>query len=89
MGVALIPTFIIAEQLRTGQLVNLLDTHCCEDHSVYALYPASRYLSPKVRAFIDFAAIACAGPAYRPDGGAGKGFEETAMASISNDTPSV
>lgn len=60
MGLALIPTFIIAKELRAGTLTQVLQQYCCEAHSLYALYPASRHISPTVRAFVDFLAVACA-----------------------------
>jgi len=59
MGVALIPVFIVAGALKAGTLVQVLPQFRCEAHSLYALYPASRYISPKVRAFVDFATGAC------------------------------
>ena len=59
MGVALIPVFIVADALKAGTLVQVLPQFRCEAHSLYALYPASRYISPKVRAFVDFATGAC------------------------------
>lgn len=60
MGVTLIPRFVVAEDLGTGKLLEVLPEFRCEDHSLYAIYPRSRHLSPKVRAFVDFAAVACA-----------------------------
>lgn len=80
LGVALIPSFIIAEELRSGRLVEVLPLFRCEDHSLYALYPASRHVSPKVRAFVEFAAVACADTvSYRSPAAAGVCAEETAM----------
>lgn len=79
MGVALIPSFIIGEELQFGRLVQVLPLFRCEDHSLYALYPASRHISPKVRAFVEFAAVACADTvSYRSPAAAGVGAEETA-----------
>ena len=60
MGIALLPTFVVSDHLRSGDLVGILPAFCCEHHSLYAMYPANRYLSPKVRAFVDFAATALA-----------------------------
>lgn len=90
MGVALIPTFVVAEELRAGRLVQVLPQFRSEDHSLYALYPASRHISPKVRAFVDFATVACADlVSYCSEAVSGIGPDDTATASISNDTPSV
>lgn len=83
MGIALIPTFVVADALKDGRLIRVLPSFRCENHSLYALYPSSRHLSPKVRAFVDFA-VAASDPGLH-------GFREgdTATASISNETPSV
>jgi DNA-binding transcriptional LysR family regulator len=56
-GVARLPTFICGDAVRAGELERLLpgwvDT---ADAAVYAVYPASRQVSPKLRVFIDFLA---------------------------------
>ena len=53
VGVALLPDFLIAEQIRDGTLEVVLPEH--QSHSsVWAVYPHSRHLSAKVRLFIDF-----------------------------------
>lgn len=39
-----------------GTLVTVLDRYIPQDASVSAVYPHSRHLSPKVRAFVDFLA---------------------------------
>ncbi len=54
LGVARIASFYIEADLREGRLVPLLpDCRSAEDTAIYALYPAGKHLSPKVRAFID------------------------------------
>jgi DNA-binding transcriptional LysR family regulator len=57
LGVALLPTFAVAGDLREGRLTPVLGDYEVEGavaNDVYALYLPTRYLSPKVRAFIDF-----------------------------------
>lgn len=57
LGIAALPAFIVHEDLAAGRLVALLqDWEDAADGGVYAVYPASRNLSPKVRVFIDFLA---------------------------------
>jgi DNA-binding transcriptional LysR family regulator len=56
LGVALQPTFIAARDLQAGRLVAVMPDYVNEAASVYAVYPHSRHLSAKVRAFIDFLA---------------------------------
>lgn len=54
LGIALLPTFIAAEALEDGRLTTVLADYQAPAISVYALYPPSRYLSAKVRVFVDF-----------------------------------
>ena len=56
LGLAILPTFIAGDDLRAGALVTVLDKFIAQDMTVNAVYPHSRHLSPKVRAFIDFLA---------------------------------
>jgi len=55
-GVILQPTFIVGDALRDGRLVQLLPGWRLADLNVYAVYPSTRHLSPKVRSFVDFLA---------------------------------
>jgi DNA-binding transcriptional LysR family regulator len=64
MGVALIPRFVITEELRHGTLVDVLPGWESEDHSLFVIYPSSRHLSPKVRAFVDFITHAAANTVF-------------------------
>jgi len=53
-GIALLPTFIIGDELQLGRLRTILCEFQPEDISLSALYPRHRYLSSKVRLFVDF-----------------------------------
>jgi DNA-binding transcriptional LysR family regulator len=55
-GLAILPTFIVGCDLQTGTLVSVLDKYMPQHSGVHAVYPHSRHLSPKVRAFVDFLA---------------------------------
>ena len=55
LGLALLPDFLCRAQLADGRLEAVLDDHLSPRMHVYALYPTSRHLSPKVRTFLDFA----------------------------------
>lgn len=52
-GIALLPTFYIGEQVKSGALKPVLCGFRPPELSVYAVYPERRNLMPKVRAFID------------------------------------
>ncbi|HEY9568182.1 MAG TPA: substrate binding domain-containing protein [Thalassobaculum sp.] len=53
MCVGLMPTFLVGEDINAGRLVHLLPDYDNVFGGVYAVYPHSRHLSPKVRAFVD------------------------------------
>jgi DNA-binding transcriptional LysR family regulator len=53
-GIALLPTFIAAAELRRGSLQTILESYQAPEISIYAIYPETRHLSVKVRVFIDF-----------------------------------
>jgi DNA-binding transcriptional LysR family regulator len=54
LGVALLPTFIIGNDLQTGRLASVLSDYVPLERHIYAVYLPNRQLSAKVRAFIDF-----------------------------------
>lgn len=56
VGLTLVAEFVVADDLARGELVPCLAPWTAEPATVYAVYPARRHLSAKVRAFLDFAA---------------------------------
>lgn len=56
LGFVNLPTFIVGSELQAGTLVTVLDKYIPQDATLSAVYPHSRHLSPKVRAFVDFLA---------------------------------
>jgi DNA-binding transcriptional LysR family regulator len=54
LGIAVLPTFIVAAALKRGELVTVLDDYLPPDGGVYAIYPQHRQSSAAVRAFVDF-----------------------------------
>lgn len=63
-GVALLPDWLVADDLHTGRLIDGLPGYRFPRQSVYALYPSSHHVPRKVRAWIDFikAWLAVPGP---------------------------
>jgi DNA-binding transcriptional LysR family regulator len=53
-GIHLWPSFLVEEQLRKGELVEILPAFKASIFGVYAVYPSKKYVSPKVRALVDF-----------------------------------
>jgi DNA-binding transcriptional LysR family regulator len=53
IGIVLLPTWAVAEPLRTGALRRVLDAWEPPASTIYAVYPGNRLMSVKVRAFVD------------------------------------
>lgn len=60
VGVAQLPLLVASEGLDTGALVRVLPEWSPPAVPVHALFPSGRYLTPKVRTFIDLAVAAFA-----------------------------
>ena len=52
-GIAPLSRFLVREDIRTGQLEQLLPEYDCGSAGIYAVYQDRRYLQPKVRLFIE------------------------------------
>ena len=57
-GIVLEPSFIVAEDLAQGRLVQLLPEYRSLELGIYAVYPSRKFVAPKVRALIDYLAEA-------------------------------
>ncbi len=56
LGIACLPDFAIRRRLDDGTLVTVLPAHTHHSGTFRMLWPSSRYLSPKLRVFVDFMA---------------------------------
>ena len=54
IGIARLPTFIVADYLRSGRLRRILSSWTLPPIAVYAVYPKTRTLPAKTRRLIDF-----------------------------------
>jgi DNA-binding transcriptional LysR family regulator len=54
LGIVIQPTFIAADAIRRGNLVPILTRYEWPHSPAFAVYPPTRHLSYRVRAFIDF-----------------------------------
>ena len=55
VGLSLMPIFSVAEQLASGELVQILPQYTTwPERGIHALFPQNRYLSTRVRLFIDW-----------------------------------
>jgi DNA-binding transcriptional LysR family regulator len=55
-GITCLPSFAVATLIADGKLISVLDDFTAEAGVFRVLWPTSRYLSPKIRVFVDFMA---------------------------------
>ena len=55
------PTFLVADELAAGRLVEVLPEYRGIELGVYAVYPTRKFVLPKVRALVEFLADRLAG----------------------------
>jgi DNA-binding transcriptional LysR family regulator len=53
-GLQLQPTFLVARELASGQLVEVLPRYSSVTLGIYAVYPSRKFVVPKVRALVEF-----------------------------------
>lgn len=53
-GIACLPSVLVMDDIQAGRLVQLLHSWSLSSREIYLVYPSDRYLSPKVKAFLDF-----------------------------------
>ena len=53
LGIAMMPVFRCVKHLRSGLLRRILPDWCSVEIPIHVVYPSTRHLSPKVRAFVD------------------------------------
>ncbi|EJN13725.1 transcriptional regulator [Bradyrhizobium sp. YR681] len=56
MGFAFLPKWLVADDIAAGRLVHILPDDVLFEGRLFAVYPSRKYLSAKVRTFIDFVA---------------------------------
>ena len=54
LGIAYLPSFLYANAMKDGLVVDVIPELPFEMQGIYAVYPPGRFTQPKVRAFIDF-----------------------------------
>jgi DNA-binding transcriptional LysR family regulator len=54
LGIACLPQFAVQSQLEAGRLCTVLDDYVQHSGAFHVLWPSSRYMPPKLRAFVDF-----------------------------------
>ena len=56
LGVAILPTFLVGQDVQAGVLQVVFPGTVAFNSAIYAVYPHTQYLVPKVRVFVDFLA---------------------------------
>jgi len=65
LGIAMNATWNVYQHLKRGELVQILKNYpLVSGAAIWAVYPSSRLLAPKVRAFIDYFAECYGSPPY-------------------------
>ena len=59
IGVAQIPTLMVADDISAGRLIDVLPAWRPRDEIVYAVFPTRRGLLPSIRALLDFLSDKC------------------------------
>jgi DNA-binding transcriptional LysR family regulator len=54
MGLALLPNALVSRDIQAGRLEAVLPGYRVFDSQLYGVYQNRKYLSPKVRTFLDF-----------------------------------
>ncbi|WP_269507419.1 LysR family transcriptional regulator [Burkholderia sp. IMCC1007] len=64
IGIAMLPRYIVDEDLRDGRLVRVLADDPPQDEVIYAVYPRNPYASNKLKLFIEHVRIALLDPPW-------------------------
>lgn len=54
LGIIIQPSFLVAEELRSGALVEVMPRWRSLEFGIYAVYPSRKHVPPKVRLLIDY-----------------------------------
>jgi DNA-binding transcriptional LysR family regulator len=66
-GVVLVPTFEVAEHIRAGRLLRVLPGWSLGNFTLHAVYPPTRHVPSRLRAFLDFVVAEWRTPPWKLD----------------------
>jgi DNA-binding transcriptional LysR family regulator len=55
-GITMMMSYVVADQIKSGKLVPVLLDYVPEEVPVHLVFPQSRLIAPKLRAFLDYSA---------------------------------
>jgi DNA-binding transcriptional LysR family regulator len=67
-GIILQPSFLVGEDLKSGELVEIMPRYRSLELGIYAVYPSRKHVLPKVRLLVDYLAKAFAGQVWGSGG---------------------
>lgn len=56
LGVVMLPDYTLKTELNDGRLIPMFSAYCPKSIGLYALFPYTKHVSPKLRVFLDFLA---------------------------------
>lgn len=54
LGIGILPTYCLENELETGELVTVLPSYHVEPQAIHVVFPYNRYLPYRIRAFIEY-----------------------------------
>jgi DNA-binding transcriptional LysR family regulator len=63
-GIILQPSFLVGEDLKSGELVEIMPRYRSLELGIYAVYPSRKHVLPKVRLLVDYLAKTFAGQVW-------------------------
>jgi DNA-binding transcriptional LysR family regulator len=88
LGIAIFPEFACAEDLRNQRLVSVLDDQGVDAGAVWLVHPAHRYLTARVRTFIELALARLAhGPPWVVSASDGRAGDKASRVRRQGNTP--
>jgi DNA-binding transcriptional LysR family regulator len=54
LGCVMLPDYTLRAELEDGHLVRVLSDYCPGDINIYGLYPYTKHVTPKLRAYLDY-----------------------------------
>jgi DNA-binding transcriptional LysR family regulator len=67
-GIILQPSFLVGEDLKSGELVEIMPRYRSLELGIYAVYPSRKHVLPKVRLLVDYLAKTFAGQVWGSGG---------------------
>ena len=56
LGIVMLPDYTLKTELSDGRLIQMFSAYCPKFIGLYALFPYTKHVSPKLRVFLDFVA---------------------------------